>query len=167
MQKEPAENIGAVSFRIAGSNDAQADGVYTVFENMPITQHIACGEARCGVRIRRRQTQLPFSIYLVDFLRENHPGTQEARWYSSEILVRDGDVEFRKIIKMNEPLRHGGFTFYQSSFISDSTGDETTILAVVRNRGYAFPYIASLIICFGLLLHMLARVPRLIPSRVA
>ena len=40
---------------------------------------------------------------------------------------------------MNNPLRHGGYTFYQSGFKND---DRTTILQVVRNPGWQLPYFA-------------------------
>ena len=55
---------------------------------------------------------------------------------------------------MNEPLRHYDYTFYQASFIED--GDQqTTVLATVKNYGRMFPYISSIIMCIGILLHML------------
>ena len=55
---------------------------------------------------------------------------------------------------MNEPLRHYDYTFYQASFIED--GDkQTTVLATVKNYGRMFPYISSIIMCVGILFHML------------
>ena len=55
---------------------------------------------------------------------------------------------------MNEPLRHYDYTFYQASFIEE--GDkETTVLATVKNYGRMFPYISSIIMCIGILVHLL------------
>ena len=65
----------------------------------------------------------------------------------------------RKIlIKMNEPLRYKNYTFYQSSFIEEESG-ETSVFAVVENYGRLFPYISSIIMCFGLLLHLIIKLP--------
>ena len=54
---------------------------------------------------------------------------------------------------MNQPLRHKGYTFYQSSYIEDDN-KEISVLAVVKNLGRALPYLSSLIICIGLLIHI-------------
>jgi hypothetical protein len=57
---------------------------------------------------------------------------------------------------MNEPLRYKGYTFYQSSFSLRPDG-EYSVLSVVRNKGRVFPYLASLLIFAGLLLHLVIR----------
>ena len=160
LAKESAENIGGIVFRISGG---EAEGVYAVFELMPIEQTIAADGKRFIAVIRRRQTRLPFAVHLIDFVRENHPGTDLARRFRSEVLLIDGGTETRRIIRMNEPLRHRGYTFYQASFIEGET--EATVLATVKNAGRIFPYAASVIICLGLLMHMLLRIPRLIREK--
>ena len=75
---------------------------------------------------------------------------------SEEIL--DKIIDTRDIlIKMNEPLRYKGYTFYQASFIEGKLKD-TSVLAVVKNYGRLFPYISSIIMCFGLLVHMILKI---------
>ena len=61
---------------------------------------------------------------------------------------------------MNHPLRRNGYTLYQASF--DQSGVETTVLQVVYNKGILMPYIAVVVIFFGLLIHCVMQVPRLI-----
>ena len=61
---------------------------------------------------------------------------------------------------MNEPLRHKGYTFFQASFIDDSDV-ETTVLATVKNYGRLFPYISSIIMSIGLLIHLLLMIPKM------
>jgi cytochrome c biogenesis protein ResB len=104
----------------------------------------------------RAQTELPFSIELQDFRREMHPGTEMARGFASDVIVHDGGVTWPYHIRMNEPLRYKGYTFYQASFSMRPDG-EFSILSVVRNKGRIFPYIASVIIFAGLLLHAVLR----------
>ena len=65
---------------------------------------------------------------------------------------------------MNEPLRHEGYTFFQASFSQTAQG-ETSVLAVVQNYGRLFPYISSIIMSLGLLIHLLMQLPKLIKRK--
>ena len=65
---------------------------------------------------------------------------------------------------MNEPLRHNGYTFFQASFIDDSEV-ETTVLATVKNYGRLFPYISSIIMSIGLLIHLLVMMPKMVKRK--
>ncbi len=107
-----------------------------------------------------RRTALPFSVELIDFEKKMHPGTNKAKSYSSAVKITDGDVQWQTVISMNEPLRYKGYTFFQSSFIIDGE-QEFSVLNVVENIGWLFPYISSTIMCFGLLLHIFLRLPKL------
>jgi len=65
---------------------------------------------------------------------------------------------------MNEPLRYRGYTLYQSSF--DLSGDTPyTVLTVVENKGRIFPYIASLLIALGLIIHLALRISQRIKGK--
>ena len=50
---------------------------------------------------------------------------------------------------MNNPLRYGGYTFFQ--YQMDSSRGQTG-LQVVRNPSWLLPYIACIMMTFGLLL---------------
>jgi len=60
---------------------------------------------------------------------------------------------------MNEPLRYKGYTFYQASFSENSQG-ETTDLAVVKNEGELLPYVSTILITLGLIIHLVFHIPR-------
>ena len=87
-----------------------------------------------------------------------HPGTGIAKSYSSDINLIESGISKRILIKMNNPLRHKGYTFFQSSFIENLDG-ETTVLAAVKNYGRLFPYVSSIIMCIGLLIHLFMKLP--------
>lgn len=114
--------------------------------------------------VSREPTYLPFSIKLVDFHKEFHPGTDTPRKFSSEIIVKDQDSEWPSVIQMNQPLRYRGYTFYQSSYIDTGT-KEATILTVVQNVGRLFPYVSSIAICLGLLIQLCMNLPKLLRKR--
>ena len=51
-------------------------------------------------------------------------------------------------IRMNEPLRYGGKTFFQASW--DETDEKGTVLQVVDNPSYLTPYFACVLVAAGL-----------------
>ncbi len=104
---------------------------------------------------------LPFRIKLIDFEKQYHPASGIPRAFKSDIILMDGSSQWPSTISMNEPLRYKGYTFYQSSFIEEAER-EATVFAVVKNIGRMFPYISSIIMCLGLLIHMAINIPRLI-----
>ena len=158
-EKEDNWNRPGMIYKISNSG-TNADGMYGIFLGQPISQTVSVNNKDYTIILRRKRTYLPFSIELLDFKKILHPGTDIPKSYSSDInLIENGTV--RKIlIQMNEPLRHKGYTFFQSSFI-EGPNSETTVLAVVKNYGRLFPYISSIIMCIGLLFHLSQKLPDL------
>jgi hypothetical protein len=150
--RENEENISGVSFNISGA-DQDDNGLYIAFEAMPNPIEISASGKSYKIIFGKQQRLLPFSIELIDFREEKHPGSMMAKSFSSDVIVHDGDLEWPSKISMNEPLRYKGYSFFQSSFDQGESG-EITILSVVENKGQAFPYIGTLIIAAGLLLHL-------------
>jgi hypothetical protein len=158
-EKEDNWNRPGMIYKISNSG-TNADGMYGIFLGQSISQTVSVNNKDYTIILRRKRTYLPFSIELLDFKKILHPGTDIPKSYSSDInLIENGTV--RKIhIQMNEPLRHKGYTFFQSSFI-EGPNSETTVLAVVKNYGRLFPYISSIIMCIGLLFHLSQKLPDL------
>lgn len=153
MKEIPADkneeaNHSAVTIAVRGTN---ADGIYMMTDVMPHQPQIGDYTIRFG----RVETPLPFAVELRDVKRELYPGTDTARGYESHVIVHDGDLSWPAAIRMNEPLRYRGYTLYQSNYIMNEDGSEATILSAVRNGGWLFPYVASVVIAAGLLLHLI------------
>lgn len=153
-EKEDEANLSGATLVISGMD--QQDGIYVVMEEIPHKPEIVFEDSTYGFSLGRSQQELPFSITLQKFSRDMHPGTDIPSGFSSSVVVRDGDVAWPYTIRMNEPLRYKGYTFYQSSFSIRPDG-EYSILSVVRNKGRVFPYLASAIIFAGLLVHIVIR----------
>ncbi len=115
-------------------------------------QEFSAGGRTYTVALRRTRITFDFSLTLVEFRHDKYPGTEIPRNFSSQVRLRSADgKEDREVrIFMNNPLRHGGYTFYQSGF---KNNDRTTVLQVVRNPGWLLPYIACVMSGFGLLYH--------------
>ncbi|MCM2276663.1 MAG: cytochrome c biogenesis protein ResB [Oligoflexia bacterium] len=161
--KEAEQNQAGALLRIRGAG-AGKDGTYALFEEMPVRQTLEANGKTYALDLRRARTILPFKLHLIQFEKKMHPGTGMAKSYKSVVTLQDGGISQRALIQMNEPLRHRGYTFYQSSFIEHPAGD-TTVLAVVKNAGRTFPYISSIIMCIGLLVHLMIQAPKLIRNR--
>lgn len=94
-----------------------------------------------------RQIELLFPLRLTDFKVGMQEGTERAATYESKVDVPGkGSVN----ISMNEPLHHGGFTFYQASFEKDETGRPViSILSVNHDPGRWVKYLGSFLIVLG------------------
>ena len=102
--------------------------------------------------------RLDFELKLLDFIIENYQGTQKAKSYQSEVEVSDAG---KKVISMNEPLKHKNWTFYQSSFLEPEKAGEpySSILSVNRDPGRALKYIGSGWLVLGVALLFYRRNP--------
>ena len=149
------ENLTGIEFEIRGADKSQ-NGKYLTFDKFPKPPTLSINNKSYQIEIGRAERALPFTVTLTKFTQNLHPGTMMAKDYASDIIVHDGDKEWNTRIEMNEPLRHKGYTLYQSSF--DLSGDKPfTVLNVVENKGQFFPYLATIIMTLGLILHMVLR----------
>lgn len=120
----------------------------------PQTLHFAGGSWRLEMRPARYYK--PYSITLRKFTHERYPGTEIPKNFASQITLTDParSVARDVVISMNHPFRYAGETYYQSGFGSDN---QSSILQVVRNPGFAAPYIACALISAGLFIQFCIR----------
>ena len=76
-----------------------------------------------SVSFGSKRIQLPFSVYLNEFIMDRYPGTDSPESYASEVTLIDEREQIRENhrIYMNHVLDHDGFRFFQSSFDQDET----------------------------------------------
>ncbi len=151
VDPKPEKNQAGAVIEIQGISP-QTDGVYITLNNYNPIPIIAHDGLVYQVSLRAKRYQLPFAIKLDDFDKQVHPGTGMARSYSSMVEVIHNDTSRKTKIWMNHPLHESGYTLYQSSYIDGTP--QISVLAVVKNYGRVFPYIASGIMCIGLLVHL-------------
>jgi ResB-like family len=152
ISKEPAQNTPGVIFTLL--MDGEEQGRYMLWGNDPRATVLEHGDTSYLMGLRRTRLPLPALIQLIDFRREMHPGSNIAKSYSSQVLVKTSEDSDRKVlISMNKPLRLDAFTFYQSSFSSSPGGREVSTFSVVLNYGRLMPYIATGLTVVGMLFH--------------
>lgn len=127
-------------------------------EHVPHT--FTMGGRQFGAQLIRERMPVPFTVKLDQFIFQKYGGSRTAMNYQSNITkIEDGTSE--KIeIKMNEPLRHRGYTFFQASFgpANAGPGEELyTQLAVVKNPSDHWPLASLLVVFAGLLFHLILK----------
>ncbi|MDD2780058.1 cytochrome c biogenesis protein CcsA [Sulfuricurvum sp.] len=116
------------------------------------TETFRMGDADISLEWGAKQIELPFSLELNDFVMEKYPGSMSPSSYESHVTLIDPangkNDPFR--IFMNNPLEHGGYKFFQSSFDKDEMG---TVLSVNHDPGKIPTYIGYALLALGLFLN--------------
>jgi len=114
-------------------------------------QTLTAGGKEFQLVVRPQRYYKPFSLHLIDFRFDRYPGTEIPKNFSSRVRVERPDTgENREVtIRMNEPLRYGGKTFFQASW--DETDEKGTVLQVVDNPGWLTPYFACVLVAVGMI----------------
>jgi len=118
---------------------------------------------RFEVELRKVRWSLPFRVALKRFVKEDHPGIGMARRFSSFVTRTEDGVDAEAHITMNAPLRHHGYTFYQSGWGPDGAPPGTPLFStfsVVRNPSDQVPKYACYVIALGLLVHFLMKLEK-------
>jgi hypothetical protein len=136
------------------TKDGHVLGTYLMSLFLDDPQPVKVGDKTYNVSLRLKQTYQPFSVHLLKFRFDRYEGTDTARNFSSLVKVDDperGGLGPERLIKMNEPLRHRGETFYQQDWNHET--EKGTVLQVVRNPAWLLPYVACVLVALGMMIH--------------
>lgn len=147
--KPNERNLPAALVEIVGPQGSLGTWLASPMIGMPQTFRFEDKTWELALRFKRFYK--PFAVTLLKFSHDRYPGTDIPKNFSSRVRVKsdDGRDDREVLIYMNNPLRTGGFTFYQAGY----DGERTTVLQVVRNPGWLLPYIACILMGLGLVLH--------------
>jgi hypothetical protein len=116
---------------------------------VPNPQRLDYGGKTWELSLRAAREYKPFNLQLLKVTHEVYVGTDRPKNFASRLKLTtpDGRENREVLIYMNNPLRYGGYTFYQ--YQMDSARGQT-VLQVVRNPGWLLPYIACIMMGVGL-----------------
>ena len=147
---EPEGNIpGLVLF----SEDLKKDILLYGGENIHTSAEIK-GDIY-NFSLRKLRKKLPLELGLLDFRIEKYPGSEIVKSYESTVEIRHDDLKREVIISMNKPFRYKDYTFFQSRYQITPAGVEYSIFAVVKNSGRLLPYVSSIVVFIGMLIHFI------------
>lgn len=121
-------------------------------------QRVQLGDKVYQVSYLPNEVPLGFSIELLDFRLLHYPGAMNRPMsYESDVKVHEttdsGSLQKSVEIKMNEPMDHGGYRVFQSSYIDKPEGDpQISIFSIAHDPGVPVIYIGSIILCCGIAL---------------
>jgi len=109
--------------------------------------------------------ELPFSLYLKDFIFEKYPGSESPSSYRSEVTLIDksNNIKEDRSIYMNNVLDYKQYRFFQSSYDNDERG---TILSVNHDFWGTFvSYLGYSLLCLGFLITLFNKNSRFLSLR--
>jgi len=161
LEKESERNVLGAYATALGPGGQSSKGVLWGLARVPWV--VTVGGQDYAIDLRRRRWKVPFRITLDAFTRELHPRTGIPSSFMSEVTKTEDGVGRKIEIKMNEPLRHQGYTFFQASWGPQNAQPGTpfySTFSVVKNPADQWPLYSSCLVSFGLLLHFLQRLYR-------
>ena len=148
-------NIPGIVLRVVSSGGDERPVL--LYGGEPSLIEIGLGFDSFTIRLARKFYALPARIELLTFESEFYPDSNVPKSFESRVLVTRQNLEREALISMNRPMRLRGYTFYQTSYGTDDFGRDISVFAVVRNPGRLIPYISSLMVFAGLLMHVFFR----------
>ncbi len=124
-------------------------GTWVVSPMVGMPQTFAYQGRNWELVLRLKRHYLPFSLNLLQVTHEKYPGTEIPKNFASRVRLKDeaGHEDREVVIFMNNPLRHGGQTFYQYQM---NAAGKMSAFQVVSNPGWLMPYIACIMMGAGL-----------------
>lgn len=161
-------DLASMYVKLTKKNNQQDLGTYLVTQWLMTPETVKLQDKEYQLSLRFERHYKPYSMHLIDVRKDDYLGTSVPRNYSSDVRLVDFDrnVERDVHIRMNDPLRYAGETFYQSGY-QEFKERETTTLQVVKNSGWMTPYVACMLVATGMLAHFLNTLLRFLNRRKA
>lgn len=167
LQPIPAEADDGMNFRgvyvsiVEKASDERHDGVLWGASRIPWVATV--GERQYALQLAHDRYKVPFTIALEGFIRDLYPGTSMPSNFESRVTLTEDTIGREVEIKMNQPLRHRGYAFFQASWGPEGAGPNTPLystFAVVKNPADQWPKYACYVITVGLSIHFLTTLLR-------
>lgn len=160
-------NLTTVIAELKGKGNRQGEslGVWLLSRAFNTLQEVIYDNSHYEIQIRATRYYNSYSVTLQGFTHERYLGTAVPKTFSSLVLINDPfNKEKRQfLISMNNPLRYQGDVFYQSSF---GENDTLSILQVVKNPAWLFPYVGCVIVFIGMAWYFLIVLQRFLNRKL-
>jgi len=150
VTRDDFRNLVSVWVRVSQGNTVI--GTWVLSSGIGAEQPVHIGDSVYRLQLRPLRYYNEYGMELQDFQHDVYPGTTIPSHFASQVnvLSTSGERLQSALIQMNQPLRFRGKTYFQASY---GKGDTLTILQVVDNPGWLWPYFSCLGILFGMLWH--------------
>ncbi len=148
---EPGENSPGMLVTVETDSGASTPVLLFGPERQPTL--LESGNRRLSIGLSPETHSIPFAVELREFDAVFYPGTETPKSFSSIVAVEDAGTTWTREIKMNDPLRYRGYTFYQSSYQVLPDGSEASVFAVRKSSFGWIPYVSVGLVVIGMVLH--------------
>lgn len=117
------------------------------------------GEVPLQLLYADQEISLGFGVRLNKLTIGRYPGETMPRSYESQITTiasQDGR-EQNHVISMNNPVKYGGYKFFQSAVSQDERGTPHSVLGVSRDPGQIIVFAGYVLLMLGLLILLITR----------
>ena len=158
--KEPEMNLPGLTVRLVEPGGVQREAMLWGGGQPFVTRFAG---KRWSVALERQTWELPFELTLRKFHHELHPRTKIASRYASDVTRTEDNVDQDVHISMNEPMRHLGYTFYQSGYGPQGVPPGQpgvryySVFSVGKNPADRGPLYACIVIGHGLAYHFIRK----------
>jgi hypothetical protein len=156
---ESERNFAGCYARVIFANGEKSDPFILAGASFyPFT--IRDGDRVFSVDMHKRLWVMPFDVKLDTFTAAFHPGTSRPAKFVSDIRRVENGQESKLTIRMNEPMRYEGFTFFQASYGPPGAkpGEPMySVFEVVKNPADKWPEYSLYIVAFGMLVTFLTK----------
>lgn len=139
-----------------------ADMAQKITAQLVASQTLEIGGKQFAFTVRPLRVIHPFSFTLLKATHTVYPGTDIPKDFRSRVRIDNKTThEQREVdISMNNPLRYGGFTFYQyqmgaGEMVERSGQTPYSVLTVVRNPAWLTPYVGCAMVGLGLVVQFM------------
>ena len=152
--EEKEDNSSAVKIELNRKNSHKS-----IWLELGEKKTLEIGDTTVKLNYSLERESLPFSIKLSKFNIGRYEGTSNPMSFESQVEVSDFQKTktFSQDIKMNHPLKYGGFTFYQAAFQEENGAPIASVFAVGRDPGIPIKYLGSIILILGIGIQFFAR----------
>jgi hypothetical protein len=155
--EEQKVDLASAYVTLRRKDNGESLGTYLVSLHLSLfgeqPQVVTVDGKKYEIALRFERSYKPYSIHLIEFRHDKYKGTETPKNFSSRVRLVDPSTQENRevLISMNDPLRYRGETFYQASF----RGSTVTVLQVVDNPAWLFPYVSCIMVTLGMLIHFM------------
>jgi len=144
------QNMPTVFVELVGPEGSL--GTYIASTQLALAQPFTVGKRSYSLTMRTAREYKPFTLKLLELHHDVYAGSDIPRNFSSRVHLStpDGKEDRDVVIFMNNPLRYGGYTFYQYQM---NQASNNSVFQVVRNPSWLIPYISCLLLTIGMSIH--------------
>jgi len=145
--REPALLVRVTASRAGGEGEDSAEMWVQKYRRADVS----IGGKPYLVTFSDKTVPLGFQVKLDRFRVGYYPGTRRPRSFESHITIVDpaAGATRSQVVSMNRPVKHGGFTLFQSSYRMGQ-GPTVSFLSVSRGRGQLFTFLGYFVTILGM-----------------